>query len=95
MTRKFFAPDSGIKSVNIEGMRTGTNQRIARDSKGFFNAESKSQASALKAEGFVEASLTGAAPKAGGFHCDDCGFEGWFKKCGRCGNEECKKVGEE
>ena len=74
-------------------MRTGITQRIARDNKGFFNAESKEQAAALKSEGFVEASLTGAAPKSAGYHCDNCGFDGWFSKCGRCGNEECKKAG--
>ena len=24
-------------------------------------------------------------PKAAGFICDDCGFHGYFRTCGRCG----------
>lgn len=91
--RRFIAPDSGVKSVSIEGMRTGTTQPIARDKKGFFNAETKSQADALKAEGFIEASLLGSTNNSSlGYMCTACGFNGWFNVCGRCG-ETAKKVG--
>lgn len=90
--RKFIAPDNGIKSVSIEGMRTGVNENIARDRKGFFNAEDKRQADALKSEGFVEASLLGATNSRLGYLCGSCGFNGWFVVCGRCG-ETAEKVG--
>jgi hypothetical protein len=43
----------------------------------------------MKAEGFFEASLNpiSADDRKRGFSCVECGFEGWFRKCGRCGYE--------
>lgn len=81
---RFIAPDNGVKQVQVEGARTGLKHTISRDNKGFFVAEG-SDAKALKAEGFVEASLSGIARKSDGFICTDCGFNCWFNKCGRCG----------
>ena len=95
MTRRFIAPDNGVKQVAIEGIRTGATEVIGRDRKGFFQATDKRQADALKAEGFIEASLSGVGTTARGFICSGCGFHGWFKKCGRCGCDEVEKDGEE
>ena len=87
MTRKFIAPDSGVKAVSIEGIRTGSSESITRDRKGFFKADNKRQADALKSEGFVEASLLGATTNNSlGYICGTCGFNGWFVVCGRCGD---------
>jgi hypothetical protein len=43
----------------------------------------------MKAEGFFEASLNpySAGDRTRGFTCVECGFNGWFRKCGRCGVE--------
>ena len=93
MSGKFIAPDNGVKQVSIEGARTGIQETISRDKKGFFVAGSSRQAAALRAEGFIEASLNGVAAANSGYLCVECGFGSWFKKCGRCG-AECKKAGE-
>lgn len=94
MTRKFIAPDNGVKQVEIQGMRTGVTERIARDHSGFFQAMDKRQANALKSEGFVEASLMGASNTNTGYICPACGFACWFVVCGRCG-EQALKAGTE
>lgn len=94
MTRRFIAPDNGVKAVSVEGLRTGTTQNIKRDAKGFFNAETSGQAKALKSEGFIEASLSGVTSSSAGYICNACGFNGWFKKCGRCESEDSKKANE-
>ena len=93
MSGRYIAPDNGVKQVSIEGARTGIQETINRDKKGFFVADSSRQAKALKAEGFIEASLNGVAAAGSGYICTDCGFGAWFKICGRCG-AECKKAGE-
>jgi hypothetical protein len=44
----------------------------------------------MKAEGYFEASLNpySHGDRKRGFTCVQCGFEGWFRKCGRCGCED-------
>jgi hypothetical protein len=43
----------------------------------------------MKAEGYFEASLNpySQGDRKRGFTCVECGFDGWFRKCGRCGVE--------
>ena len=43
----------------------------------------------MKSEGYFEASLNPWAEGdyRRGFSCVQCGFDGWFRKCGRCGHE--------
>jgi len=59
------------------------------DRQGIYNVENASHAKAMKAEGFFEASLNpySEGDRKRGFTCVECGFEGWFRKCGRCGIE--------
>ena len=54
-----------------------------------WNTVSDRDAKAMKAEGFFEAALNpiSADDRKRGFTCVECGFEGWFRKCGRCGYE--------
>jgi len=82
---KYFASDRGVRAVDIEGARTGVKKTLKPDSKGFYNVESARDAKALKESGFVEASLMGVASAGTGHICGGCGFNGFFKLCGRCG----------
>jgi hypothetical protein len=49
-----------------------------------------SDAKALKREGFTEPNAGGFA-KADGWVCIDCGFHGYFIKCGRCNSDNMKR----
>lgn len=40
----------------------------------------------LRAAGYTAASVAGTTSKADGFECSECGFRGWFRRCGRCGH---------
>jgi hypothetical protein len=51
---------------------------------------SDADAKALKQAGYTEPNAGGFA-KADGWVCQDCGFHGFFKKCGKCGSEDMKR----
>ena len=80
---RYVAPDRGVKETVIGGTRYNP------DRGGIYNVENRSHAAVMKREGFFEASLNpisdGDAQR--GFLCVECGFNGWFRKCGRCGHE--------
>ena len=82
MTR-MVAPDRGVKETVIG------RSKYNPDKSGLYNVENSRHVAAMKAEGYFEASLnphsTGDAHR--GFNCVECGFAGWFRKCGRCGHE--------
>jgi hypothetical protein len=80
---RWVAPDRGVKETVIGG------QSYFTDRQGIYNVENKAHQKAMKAEGFFEASLNpiSAQDRTRGFTCVECGFEGWFRKCGRCGYE--------
>ncbi len=84
---KYFASDRHAVEVNIEGARTGDVRKLRADKNGFFEVTNKMDAKALKESGFVEASLMGPSSGIGGYLCDRCGFNGWFKTCGKCGHD--------
>ena len=80
---RYVAPDRGVKETVIGGVK------YIPDRGGIYNVENRAHANAMKREGFFEASLNpiseGDAHR--GFLCSECGFNGWFRKCGRCGHE--------
>jgi len=78
---RWVAPDRGVKETVIGG------KSYFSDRSGLYNVENASHAKAMKAEGFFEASLNpySEGDRKRGFTCVECGFEGWFRKCGRCG----------
>jgi len=80
---KIVAPDKGVRETAIG------NKLYKPDRGGLYNVESKSDIKAMKSQGYFEASLNsysqGDAQK--GYCCVECGFNGWFRKCGRCGYE--------
>jgi hypothetical protein len=80
---RYVAPDRGVKETVIGGTRYNP------DRGGIYNVENRSHGAAMKREGFIEASLNPitAADAHRGFVCVECGFNGWFRKCGRCGHE--------
>ena len=80
---RYVAPDRGVKETVIG------NTTYRPDSGGIYNVESPSHARAMKAEGYFEASLNphSKGDNKRGFTCVQCGFNGWFRKCGRCGIE--------
>jgi hypothetical protein len=83
---KYFA-DKAVRTVDIESAQTGRKRTLRTDSKGFFNVDSALDSKTLKDAGFAEASLMGVADSRSGFLCDECGFNGFFAKCGRCGHD--------
>lgn len=84
---KYFASDRGVRAVEIEGARTGAKKTLKPDSKGFYNVTNPMDAKALKASGFVEASLSGVTSTDVGYTCVGCGFGSFFRKCSRCGTD--------
>jgi hypothetical protein len=80
---KWIAPDKGVKETVIGGQSYYTNRQ------GVYNVENKAHQKAMKAEGFFEAALNpySAQDNMRGFNFVECGFGGWFRKCGRCGHE--------
>ena len=90
MAKKMVAPDRGVKETQV-------GNRLYKPSKQGIYTVSNSDAKAMKAEGFIEASLMGATTNSGlGYTCTKCGFGSWFIKCGRCGyeNQVIKKDGD-
>jgi len=80
---KMVAPDKGVKQTDVGGYRYNVNRQ------GVYNVESKKHVELMKREGFIEASMMGAVTNADniGYTCIACGFGSFFKKCGKCGNE--------
>jgi hypothetical protein len=80
---RYVAPDRGVRETVIGGTTYNP------DRGGIYNVESRSHGEALKREGFFEASLNpiSRGDMSRGFTCTACGFDGWFRKCGRCGVE--------
>lgn len=80
---RYVAPDRGVKETVIGGVKYNP------DRGGLYNVESRAHGEAMKREGFFEASLNpiSRGDMNRGFTCTACGFDGWFRKCGRCGVE--------
>jgi DNA-directed RNA polymerase subunit RPC12/RpoP len=78
---KLVAPDKGVKATDVGGRSYSPNRG------GIYEVNNKSHASAMKREGFTEASLMGPTKENLGFTCSECGFGSWFRKCSRCGHE--------
>lgn len=85
---RYVAPDKGVKETVIGG------KTYNPDRGGIYNVESTTHAAAMKREGFFEASLNpySQGDNQRGFTCVQCGFDGWFRKCGRCGHENESKT---
>jgi hypothetical protein len=83
---KYFA-DRAVRTVDIESAQTGRKHTLRTDSKGFFNVDSALDRKTLKDAGFAEASLMGVADTKSGVICVECGFNGFFARCGRCGHD--------
>lgn len=79
---RWIAPDRGVKETVVGG-------KSYYSDRGVYNVENKAHQKAFKAEGFFEAALNpiSAEDSKRGFTCVECGFGGWFRKCGRCGYE--------
>jgi len=82
MAKRMVAPDKGVKETTI-GNRSYTPSK-----QGIYTV-SNQDAKAMKAEGFIEASLMGATTNSDnlGYTCVECGFGSWFKMCSRCGHD--------
>jgi hypothetical protein len=85
MTR-MVAPDKGVKETTIG------NRAYRPDRGGIYHVSNPQHVAAMKREGYFEASLNpvSAADRNRGYKCVECGFDGWFRKCGRCGHENTK-----
>ena len=80
---RYVAPDRGVRETVIGG------RKYNPDKSGIYNVENKAHGEAMKREGFFEAALNpySHGDRQRGFTCVQCGFDGWFRKCGRCGHE--------
>jgi len=80
---RYVAPDKGVRETVIGG------KKYNPDKGGIYNVDNKRHAELMKREGYFEASLNPYSQGDGqrGFTCVQCGFDGWFRKCGRCGHE--------
>ena len=80
---RYVAPDRGVRETVIGG------KKYNPDRSGIYNVDNPRHAAAMKREGFFEASLNpySEGDRGRGFSCVQCGFNGWFRKCGRCGHE--------
>lgn len=80
---RYVAPDRGVRETVIGG------RKYNPDKSGIYNVDNKNHGAAMKREGFIEASLNpySEGDRQRGFTCVQCGFNGWFRKCGRCGHE--------
>ena len=89
---RWVAPDKGVRETVVG------NNTYRPDKKGIYTVDNVGAERAMKAEGFFEASLNpiSADDRKRGFSCVECGFEGWFRKCGRCGyqSQETQKDGD-
>lgn len=76
---RLLSPDDACKQVDVplgRGMRySGTT----------INVPDPNHVRALKAVGYVQADVAGGPAHAAGYRCAACGFNAWFKTCGRCG----------
>lgn len=81
---KMVAPDKGVKETVIGGKSYYSNGKT-----GLYTVTNPAHKKAMKAEGFIEASLMGATTNNEhlGYTCSACGFGSWFRKCSRCGQE--------
>jgi hypothetical protein len=90
MAKRMVAPDRGVRETTIG------NRSYKPNKQGIYTV-SNQDGKAMKAEGFIEASLMGATTNSSlGYTCTECGFGSWFAKCGRCGyeNQVIKKDGD-
>lgn len=80
---RMVAPDRGVKETVIGGSKYNP------DKGGIYNVDNSRHVNAMKSEGYFEAALNPFAAGDGtrGYLCVECGFSGWFRKCGRCGVE--------
>lgn len=80
---RFVAPDRGVRETVIGGSKYNP------DKGGIYHVENKRHQELMKKEGYFEASLNpySEGDRQRGFTCVQCGFDGWFRKCGRCGHE--------
>lgn len=83
---RLVAPNDGNREVAI---KTETQKHLYRaQGGGIFDVSHPNHVAQMKANGFVEATLMGASTDASlGFTCSECGFNGWFRKCSKCGHE--------
>lgn len=84
--KRMVAPNDTVRSVEIQGARTGVSKTYGWSKDGTVHVESAAHIKALKEAGFTEAGVGGATAK-GGYICQGCGFNMWFNTCSRCGSE--------
>ena len=85
MTEKLLPPDSSVKTVDVEGARSGGKTTYHQNRKGVVEVENARHARALRAEGFHTAGMSFAGTDVRSFFCKHCDFESLFNPCGRCG----------
>ena len=86
---KRMLPPSGA-AIETSIPRPGGGESIYRMQKDGTVHVSDADAKTLRKAGYTEASAGGWV-QAAGWVCDDCGFHGFFRRCGRCGGENTRK----
>lgn len=81
-------PNEGLRAVDIKSERRKYTYGATRGN--LYEVSDPRHVAALKSQGFTEAATFSGAT-GNGFVCSACGFNGWFRKCGKCGHEESKE----
>ena len=88
---KRLLPPSG-QAVETGVPRPGGGESVYRMQKDGTVHVADSDAAVLKQAGYTEPNAGGWI-RASGWVCDDCGFHGFFRKCGKCGGVNTHKPG--
>jgi hypothetical protein len=77
---RLLSPDD--KCIQADVPTIGGNRRYSGQS---IDVTSPSHERVLRKMGYTAADIGGAPVRSGGRRCADCGFNSFFKTCGRCG----------
>jgi hypothetical protein len=86
--KRLVPPDKAVVETGVP--RPGGGESVYRMRRDGTIHVSDADAKMLKKAGYTEPSLGGFA-RAAGWICDECGFHGYFRKCGKCGSENTHK----
>lgn len=89
--KKLVPPDKAVIETGVP--RRGGGESVYRMQKDGTIHVADSDYAALRKAGYSDPSAGGFC-RAAGWICNECGFHGFFKKCGRCKSEDTRRGNE-
>lgn len=86
--KRLVPPDKAVIETGVP--RSGGGEVVYRMKKDGTVHVSDGDAALLKKAGYTEPNVGGWI-KAAGFVCNDCGWRGFFRKCGKCSSENSRR----